>query len=189
MSRDELIDTVDAATPRLGIGQRNRRFAQLITGHLKRQWFTYILLVACYWLVTANYRLLPNASNSLGVSWFVVRLHEPVAREHFVAFRAPNNGLYPESLWWVKRVVGVGGDVVTRRDDTYFVNGREMGVARRSGQTGRAMELLSVPESGRVLGINELFVMGDHPYSFDSRYAAIGVVDRNATIGRAHAIY
>jgi conjugal transfer pilin signal peptidase TrbI len=189
MSAHEALKTAQTQPQGITVRERNRRFGRLIVSHLKRQWICYVLLAACYWLVTANYRLLPNASNSIGVSWFVVRIHEPVERGHFVAFRAPRNGIYPDSLWWVKRVVGVGGDLITRRDDTYLVNGREVGVARRHGQTGRVMELLAVPAGGRVLESHELFVLGDHPFSFDSRYAAIGVIDRSKTIGRAHAIY
>lgn len=173
----------------LTLADRNRRFARLMMHHLKHHAITYALVAACFWLIHANYRLLPNATRSIAKSWFVVRLHEPAGRGDFVAFRAPRNGIYPESLWWVKRVVGMEGDVITRNGDVYAINGREVAIAQRHGLTGRVLEPLEVPLGGRLIGASEVFVIGDHPYSFDSRYATVGLVDRSMILGRAYAIY
>lgn len=187
----------DAALPTMTAVARTRRFAGLLAVHVRRFWFAWLLLFACFWMFRDNYRLVPNATRSLPQSWFLVHLNEEVSRGDFVSFLAPDNGVYPPAFWWVKRVVGVPGDRLTREGLNYFVNGELVATARLIGLSGRTLAPLQLPPVNPAdpsrfayyLKGDEYFVVGTHPFSFDSRYAPIGLIRREQMKGRAHAIY
>jgi type IV secretory pathway protease TraF len=72
----------------------------------------------------------------------------------------------PADVLLIKRVAATAGDMVCRREDMLVTPGREVRVHDRDR---RGQELPSWTGCGR-LGPQELFVLGDTPTSFDSRY-------------------
>jgi signal peptidase I len=78
----------------------------------------------------------------------------------------------------IKRVVGVGGDVVNiEKDGTVFVNGKQFIVLNIEESSYFQNQTYTVPE-------NEFFVLGDNRInSQDSRY--IGTVPERNIIGKA----
>lgn len=101
-----------------------------------------------------------------------------------VVFKFPQN----PKLDYIKRVVGVGGDVVEGRDKTIYVNGKpfddkfgyHIDNSTVQGQRDN-FGPVKVPE-GKV------FVMGDNrDNSYDSRFW--GFVDHKAILGKALIIY
>ncbi len=178
-----------ARTWTLWVGERNRSAARLLLSHLRTHAITWAAIACAGWMFVTNYRLLPNATQSLRHSWFVAHLHAPVKRGDYVAFRLPGNGLYPDDLWWVKRVAGAEGDLVTMHGSRYYVNGREVAVAQPRGASGKVLPPLVVPEEGRRLAEGEYFVVGDHVFSVDSRYALVGILPQRLVQGRAYALF
>jgi signal peptidase I len=67
----------------------------------------------------------------------------------------------------VKRVAGVAGDLIVSRDLDYFCNGKYLGKAKTHSMTGKP--LTSYKKNG-LIPENTIFLMGDSPDSFDSRY-------------------
>lgn len=179
---------------RLSVTERNRNFVRLLRKHLVRYGPAWLLAVLCFGLFSANYRLVPNATRSLPQSWFLVHLNEEVSRGDYASFLAPDNGIYPAGLWWVKRVAGQPGDVLTRSGLDFAINGQTVATARLVGLSGRSLTPLSVPTDSDTLGAyrlraGEYFVVGTHPFSYDSRYAPIGLIRREQLKGRAHALF
>lgn len=78
-----------------------------------------------------------------------------------------------------KVVSGVPGDVVSRKDRAFFVNGRLVATAKPVSRRGEALALGptgTVPQDC-------YFVTTPHKDSFDSRYAAIGWVCKSRILG------
>ena len=74
--------------------------------------------------------------------------------------------VYPKDTMLIKRVAGLAGDFVCRHDSVVTINKRTL-VAARSDRQGN---LLPAWNGCRTLSTSEVFLLGDHPASFDSRY-------------------
>ncbi len=112
------------------------------------------------------------------INKFIYRL-EPVERGDVIVFRFP----YDETKSYIKRVIGLPGDVVEIRDGEVYVDGvRTEEPYVLSEYRGRqSFGPAKVPE-------NEYFVLGDHRNSSnDSRMW--GTVARGYIYGKAQLIY
>ncbi len=83
----------------------------------------------------------------------------------------------PDDLLLIKRVAAVGGDTVCRRDNQLVTPGRTLVVQDRD----RRGVALPTWRGCRRLGEEELFLLGDTPSSFDSRY--FGPISRSRVTG------
>ncbi|MFC3594184.1 S26 family signal peptidase [Novosphingobium piscinae] len=83
-----------------------------------------------------------------------------------------------------KRVLGVPGDVVTEENRVFAINGTPVATAKRVSRLG---EPLALGPTGR-LPAGCYFVAGEHPDSFDSRYAAIGWICRPRVLGSGRPV-
>jgi type IV secretory pathway protease TraF len=73
---------------------------------------------------------------------------------------------YPKDTMLIKRVAGLSGDLFCRQGSVVTINKRTL-VAARSDRQGN---LLPAWNGCRTLSTSEVFLLGDHPSSFDSRY-------------------
>lgn len=99
----------------------------------------------------------------------------PPARGEIVVFRYPAD---PQRKF-IKRVIGIPGDVVEVREWIVYLNGRPLHEDYIYGPTYSDFGPVTVPE-------DTLFVLGDNRnQSEDSRYADVGFVPRSHLVGRA----
>lgn len=93
-------------------------------------------------------------------------------------------GYLPKNLPALKRVRALSGDEVCRLGRSVSINRETVSVAQLHDIHG-----LKLPEwSGcRTLKPGEVFLLTDHPKSFDGRY--FGPVDRSAITGIAHSVW
>lgn len=106
------------------------------------------------------------------------RFREP-QRGEVVVFRYPADA----SRKFIKRVIGLPGDVVEVRAWTVYVNGRPLHEEYILGPTYREFGPAVVPEG-------TLFVMGDNRnQSEDSRDPSVGFVPQSLVVGRAILTY
>ncbi len=80
----------------------------------------------------------------------------------------------------IKRVAGANGDVVCRRNREILIDGVTVTIARNVDGLGRRMPVWT---GCHVLHERRVFLLQQHPDSFDSRY--FGPVDRSLIVGRA----
>lgn len=97
---------------------------------------------------------------------------------------ADQRGYLPKNLPALKRVRALSGDQVCRLGRKISINGRAVSIAQLYDIRG-----LKLSEWGgcRTLKPNEVFILTNHPKSFDGRY--FGPVDRSAITGTAHPLW
>jgi signal peptidase I len=110
-----------------------------------------------------------------------------IARGDIVVFRAPPGAL-PDDTPFIKRVVGLPGDLVELVDGTVVVDGVPLDEAAYVFHGQR-----TVPTDRRsswVVPAGHLFVLGDHRMdSLDSRSDRVGMIPAASVIGRAAVRY
>lgn len=146
-----------------------------------------VLALAVASVVNLPKKLIYNASASapIGLYWIDNR---PVERGDFVLVNVPERvrnlvgerRYLPPDVPLLKRVVGMNGDRICRRDEEIFVNERMIATANRLDGLGREMPAW---HGCYILTERLVFLLQDHPQSFDGRY--FGPVDRRLIIGRA----
>ena len=130
--------------------------------------------------------------------WRLARWAEPARGDVVVFFEPVHEQRY------VKRVIGLPGDVIELKGNRLFVNGRALEYEPRGTEGGRVLVgedmgghphpvvltpgLPSRADFGPVkVPENQFFLMGDNrDQSFDSRY--FGFIDRDRIVGRATTI-
>jgi len=132
-------------------------------------------------------KLIYNASASapIGLYWIDNR---PIERRDYVLVHVPERirnlvqerGYLPPDVPLLKRVVGVDGDRICRHSDEITVNGSVVAFAKRRDGQGRE---LPGWHGCHILTEQTVFLLQDHPQSFDGRY--FGPVERSLIIGRA----
>lgn len=129
-----------------------------------------------------RYRFALNETDSLPNWAFIAdQAHRTPQRGRLVAFVPPPNPYYPPGMAFGKIVGGVPGDLVERRGRTFFVNGRQIGVAKLRAHDGR---LVAAGPVGRIPAAH-YFVYTLHPDSLDSRYALMGWIPQSRILGLA----
>jgi conjugative transfer signal peptidase TraF len=145
-------------------------------------------------------RLVYNPSDSVAVGWYRVVPREPhadaapqsLAVGAIVLARLPANaaalaaqrGYLPSHIPLLKRVGAVAPQTVCIAEGRVRIDGLPVATVLLSDRMGRP--LLAWP-SCRRLRSGELFLLGIHPASFDSRY--FGPVGTSAVIGVAHPLW
>ncbi|MBL4595877.1 MAG: S26 family signal peptidase [Robiginitomaculum sp.] len=123
-------------------------------------------------------KLVWNASESVTKGLYRITVSPPKADElvfvqlpEWAAFLASQHRYLPKNVPALKRIFDVSGDVVCRFGSNIFVNQNRVAIAKIQDGFGRMLPQWS---GCRVLKSYELFLLADHPDSFDGRYFGIG---------------
>lgn len=134
-------------------------------------------------------RLIWNASPSVPIGFYRVRVGEPVSRGDLAVVAPPpaiarfldKGGYLPLGLPLLKRVAALPGQTVCRIGDTISIDGDTVALAQRTDRIGR---LLPVWSGCRTLAVDQLFFLNaDREDSLDGRY--FGPLLAATVIGRA----
>lgn len=154
--------------------------------HLTRRWgVIWALAIAAAMLFQQHFMFGLNASPSLPVNLFLIHKGTAPMQEQYVAFRWPGGGPHPAGTTFVKLIAGMPGDVVTRIDRDFFINGTHVGRAKPFSRQGGSLE----PGPTGTLPAGHYYVRAPHPDSLDSRYRLTGWVTQSQIIGRAYALF
>ncbi|MEO1121010.1 MAG: S26 family signal peptidase [Pseudomonadota bacterium] len=97
---------------------------------------------------------------------------------------ASGRGYLPADTPILKRIAAAAPDEICRRDAFLSINGMPAAIARSTDQHGRPMP---VWRGCHELSAGEVFLLNDHPASFDGRY--LGAMKRSQINGRAVPIW
>jgi signal peptidase I len=123
--------------------------------------------------------LLPR--DSVLVNRLAYRLHPP-HRGDIIVFRFPQ----ADGREFVKRVIGLPGDVVEEQSGRVHVNGKPLALENTAGSGQGTEPAMTIAPHRMPPG--QLFVLGDNQAaSLDSRYW--GTVDIDKVVGKAFLVY
>lgn len=175
-------------TPALLI-ERSKSFVPILTKHVRTHAITWVVLIALYIVVHANYRLAINQTPSLPYKLFLICLDKNVESGGLIAFKWHNGKPYPDGYVFTKRLLASPGEIVTRKGRDFTIGDRTL-VGKEIGLSKKELFPNSELREGRnTIQLNKYFVAGDHEYSLDSRYSLLGLVDKKDVIGRAYPIF
>ena len=160
-------------------------FARQLGEHFRRHYRGYTGAFALALLFPHCFAFGLNATESLPHRLYLIHKGAPVHRGDYVAFRWQGGGPYPAGVTFVKLAAGIPGDVVSRVDRAYYVNGTYVGTAKTHGRNGQPLALMGTG----VLGEDEYYVQAPHPDSLDSRYRLTGWIPKDRIVGRAYALF
>jgi len=168
-------------TEHVSLNERDNWFARVAqTMHVKSRRRRAVLLTSAFLVLAPVYyglscgRVVINGSDSLHANAFVmVTWPKWVVPGAIVAFEMPEPllaglGLEKGQAVYVKRVLGTAGDAIELTDAGVCVNDRCLPQYPR--KNGRPLSMYV----GTQVPDGTVFVAGDSPSSFDSRYALIG---------------
>lgn len=154
--------------------------------HFCRQYKMYIFVLLTYWAFGSRFEFAINVSDSLPGNIFIIQKGTLPAKGDYVAFVYQNDFLFPRGMHLLKRVAGIAGDTVNSRDHKYYVNREFVGDALPV--TSKGFPISESALNGRIPS-GYYYAQADHPRSFDSRYAALGLVPSDCVIGKAHKVF
>ncbi len=145
--------------------------------------FVALLSVCVFYMLSAT-RVVVNGTTSLPHNGYLMVTWPKMVRiDSYVAFDAPDEISDKfEHLVFIKRVVGVPGDLVTSNDGRVCVNAECRTLLPEMAANGYA----ALP--AHVLPAGQFAAFGDASDSLDSRYAAIGTVKRSQIVAVGYPI-
>ncbi len=140
-------------------------------------------LVLCLVLYLYSFGMLAgNLTRSMEANVYLLLDPFPRWRGLVIGFDAPA-GFNPE-LPFVKRIVGVPGDMIGHDGRMVLLNGAPVAFAREHTEGGDVLDMIApgvIPEGF-------YFVLGDAPESFDSRFAWVGLIPEARVRGTGFAL-
>jgi type IV secretory pathway protease TraF len=128
-----------------------------------------------------------NASNSVPIGWYFVSKRQPKFEEiavirppEWVEIYASARGYLPLHTPLLKPVRATESSIVCRFGRYVFIDGKLVAKAKNIDTKHR---MLPVWKGCRTLKLDEIFVLGQHRDSFDSRY--FGPINRAQVLGTA----
>jgi conjugative transfer signal peptidase TraF len=128
-----------------------------------------------------------NASNSVPIGWYFVSKRQPNLGEiavirppEWVEIYASARGYLPLQTPLLKPVRAIKGSIVCRFGRYVFIDGKLVAKAKYLDTKHR---MLPVWKGCRILKSDDIFVLGMHRDSFDSRY--LGPINRIQVLGTA----
>lgn len=158
--------------------------------HFRRHWVAYAAAVGMFVGASRLVTFEINTTESLtGTLFVVLKTQTSISdfkRGDYVTYLWHGEARIPRGIHFTKIVKGIPGDVVTAEGRTFFVNGVNTGLAKEWARGGWMR--LELGPTG-VIPPGQVYVMGTHVDSLDSRYAVSGWIRERAIVGRAFKVF
>lgn len=132
-------------------------------------------------------QLVFNQTPSLHPKVFLIVKAMPAHKGDLVSFRGHKTKYFGDVIF-TKRIIGVGGDRLKLQNGILWIEGpKSTPINPVLSVTDKGEPL--TPLKARIIPKGFVFVSGDHPRSFDSRYEEFGLVNVKSFIGRTFAVW
>lgn len=171
---------------------------QAVACCMRRHWVSHVLVITIGFLAYVRLFVDPTPQLPLVFNWtgslptkigWIERAILPLTRGELVVYRFEGDAAraYPGLAGqpFFKRIAGLPGDVVEVRGREVLVNGIFVGTAKLTSFDGHPLE----PIAPVVIPPDHFYAYGSDPDSFDSRYAASGLVRFDQVLGKVRAIW
>lgn len=154
----------------------------LLVQHIRKRYWIFSLSFLIAWIITSQTQLRECLSDSLdGIHYILFLKSKSVKRGDIVEIRGHREDHVGDLKKWPysKRVLGVAGDHILHNGSGITIIPKESFDLSLLEETSKAKPLTSlVPLNGlpNIIPEGYLFVAGDNPQSFDSRYKEFGLV-------------
>jgi conjugal transfer pilin signal peptidase TrbI len=128
-------------------------------------------IIGLMWLVISHTKIHLNCTDSSPYRAFICTDIMSVNYRDYVSIEG-HQAEYFSGLHYTKQVAGLPGDVIEVVDGQLYVGSRLIG--QLLAETTQGLKLTPIAQSSVPEG--SVFVVGDHPRSFDSRYQEFGLV-------------
>ena len=150
---------------------------------IKRYW-PLLFIPLAFWIGN-NFGLVINQTDSLPQKIWILHLNKTPKKYDYIAFKPPKNSGIPRQIILHKQVLGVSGDVVSRQDRDFFINGHYVATAKSHSLKGAP---LALGLQGK-LKEGQYYVSTLHKDSFDSRYKKMGWIDARSSLGVLYPVW
>lgn len=151
----------------------------------RKIYWVFSLSFLTMWLIVSQTRLMECLTDSLNNVHYVLFLKSnTIKRGDIVAIQGHREDHVGDLKKWPysKRVLGIPGDHIIHNDSGITVIPRENGPLSLLTKTSKGKPLN--PISNTIIPEGYLFVAGDNPQSFDSRYEEFGLVPKEKIWGK-----
>lgn len=138
-----------------------------------------LLATSCLWIIASHTKFHINRTDSVPYHAFVCTDFLRVGYGDYASIDGHPTDYYA-GKHFTKRVVGLPGDSVEVRDNRLYVKDQLIEPLLSITTKGLKLTPLDIPE----VPAGAVFVVGDHPRSFDSRYREFGLVKKAHIKGR-----
>ena len=137
-------------------------------------------------LFISRFQFAINLTESLAGHVFLIDKNDKTVKPgELVAFSSQNAAPIPDGITLIKRVAGVPGDRVSVENCFVFINDQPVASAKPTSRTGEPLR----PINSGAIPEGFFFAVGEHPDSFDSRYATPGLINLNTVRGQAYCLW
>jgi conjugative transfer signal peptidase TraF len=152
-----------------------------------RNTFAALLVVGIVGQLAAYrwYQLYLNETDSVPGRLFLVRKAVDVSKGDTIVMSWRGGGGYPAGTKMLKVIEGVEGEAVNVVGQEVYVADRFIGEALAVSPRGTQIK----PIASQIIPAHHLFLKNPSQTSFDSRYAAFGLVSKDSVVGRAHRVF
>ncbi|MGL5720268.1 MAG: signal peptidase I [Alphaproteobacteria bacterium] len=148
------------------------------------QWLLLLCFLSCFGIFVWHTELGINQTSSIRDRLWVTWKESSFKKNELVTLANHPTSYLPKERF-TKRVKGLPGDKIHIQHGKLYLNEKVVGDLFSATSDGRPL----TPLKSRVIPPGYIFVMGDHPRSFDSRYQEFGLVSIKHIVGRSIRIW
>ncbi len=151
---------------------------------LKKDMLWLGLIPLSLWFVL-HYQFAWNKTESLPQKLFIIKTGQLPLKYDYLMFYAPATSTLKPKSTVIKKVMGVAGDVVTKKGQAFYINDEKVGIAKTHSLKGRPLREGKVG----IIPQGKYFVWTPNKNSYDSRYDEIGLIDERYIMGVAYPLF